>query len=283
MSSIGLKSSDKKLLTSTHPYSHNIAIDWIHNLIYFNYDLDIHVMNISNNRMRAIIAKNELFGDIVVNPFESFIVWTRSVPNPSIVRTNQDGSNKTVLDDRDLINPFSIVIDFETKVIYFMDLNPLEFFKVYKLFSFGFNGNDRKLVHQFKANNPSYDKGVNPLFMSLDIYLSNLYVYNGISSEFIKMNSDGLIIDKIKIKDDTPVRSMKIVDSSRQPNGQNKCIDSNCTHLCLPNTHNKFVCVCPEKQYLLAGEICESVRYYIKRVAITSPTETSTTVTSPKN
>ncbi len=165
MSSIGLKSSDKKNLTSTDPYGHNIAIDWIHNLIYFNYDLAIHVMNISNNRMRAIIAKNELFGDIVVNPFESFIVWTRSVPNPSIIRTNQDGSNKTVLDDKDLINPFSIAIDFETKVIYFMDLNSISIF--YKLFSIDFNGNDRKLIHQFKADKPSY-------VMSLDIYLSNL-------------------------------------------------------------------------------------------------------------
>jgi hypothetical protein len=97
------------------------------------------------------------------------------------------------------------------------------------------------------------------------------------SGEFIKMNIDGRIIDKFKIKDDTRVLSIKIIDSSRQPNGQNKCIGSNCTHLCLPNTYNEFTCKCPQKQYLVPGEICESVRHYIKRVAITLPTVTSPT------
>ncbi len=264
MSSIDLKSIDEKRIASLDSNSNSIAIDWIHSLIYFNYAHDIHAMNISNNRMRATIAYNEKFEDIVVNPLESFIFLTKNKTNPEIIRTNQDGSNRTVLVDKDLYKPFSIVIDFETKTIYFMDVN---------LFSIDFNGNDKKLIklHQFETKFGLH----NPIRL-FDIYDANLYTYYGISKVFTKINSDGRIIDKFKINDDY-VMSFKIIDSSRQPNGQNKCIDSNCTHLCLPNTYNQFICKCPEKRYLLPGEICESVRYYIKRVAITSTTETSTT------
>jgi len=251
VSSIGLKSTVVKQFTEVSFYSDNIAIDWIHSLVYFNYANDIHVMNIFNKRMRAIVVYNEIFRDIVVNPLESFIVWSRDKPNTAIIKANQDGSDLKVLIDKDLYNPLSIVIEFETKRIYFMDHSSL------KLSSIDFNGN-YIFTHQI---------GIQGFYGSkcLDIYDRNLYVYDNKRHEIMIVSTDGLIHDKINLIDKVDLKTIKIIHSSHQPNGENKCIDSNCTHLCLPNqyTSNKFKCICPEKQYLVPGEICQSVRYML--------------------
>jgi len=129
-----------------------------------------------------------------------------------------------------------------------------------KLSSIDFNGNDRKLIHDFKIGGSSY------ILKYLNIYDRNLHVYNPRSNEILKVSTDGLILNKTKIIKD--LTYMKIIYSSRQPNGTNKCINSDCTHLCLPNqyTSNKFKCFCPEEQYLLPGEMCQIVRYYIKHL-----------------
>ena len=74
--SIGLKSTNENSFFTEIHGSNNIAIDWIHNLIYFNVEFNIYVMNINNKRMRRIIAYNEMYEDIVVNPIESFIIWS---------------------------------------------------------------------------------------------------------------------------------------------------------------------------------------------------------------
>jgi len=243
ISSIDLKSNNVKQFTEVSYYSDSIAIDWIHSLVYFNYANDIHVMNIFNKRMRAIVVYNEYYRDILVNPLESFIVWSRDKPSPEISRANQDGSDRKVLIDKDLHKPCAIVIDFQTKRIYFMDYSSFE------LSSIDFNGNDRKLVRGFKIY------GIDYKTKFLDIYDRNFYFYNPESNEIMKLSNDGHITNKIEIRDFKNLKTIKIIHSSRQPNGKNKCIGSNCTHLCLPNqyTSNKFKCVCPENQYLVPG------------------------------
>jgi len=214
-------------------------------------------MNIFNKRMRAIIAYNEIFRDIVVNPLESFIVWSRVDQNFRIIKANQDGSDRKVLIDTNLYESSYFVIDFETKRIYFWD------YLTNELSSIDFNGNNRILINGFKIYGNDFK------VKSLDIYDGNFYVYSYESDEIMKVSTDGLILNKIKIGDDIFPKNIKIIHSSRQPNGENKCIGSNCTHLCLPNQYKieKFTCMCPSKDNLVPGEICESVRYYIKHLS----------------
>jgi len=208
-------------------------------------------MNTSNERLRAVIAYNETFRDIVVNPLESFIVWSKDETNPAIIKANQDGSGRKVLIDKDLYKPYSIVINYETKRIYFLDYSSLG-----GLSSIDFNGDDRKLILRLEIDGSNYSTKF------LDIYDGNLYVYNPESYEIIKVSTNGHILNKTEISKDIILRTIKIIHSSRQPKGVNKCIDSNCTHLCLPNeyTSDKFKCIYTEKQYLFPGEKYQSVR-----------------------
>jgi len=250
MSSISLKSTNEKKFTSGHPYSKDIAIDWIHNLVYFNKDKNIHVMNISNKRMRAIIAYNEKFDNIVVNPLESFIVWSKCWPNQAIIKANQDGSNRTVLVNKDLGSFNSIIIDFETKRVYII----IQSYNVAtsehgeaKLSSIDFNGNDRKPIYKIKTR----------YFVAADIYDKDLYIYYHENNEFMKISTNGLITNKIKLGDDTYVRSIRIIHSSRQPNLENKCIDSKCAQLCLPIYLNEYRCLCPNINAYNLSEICK--------------------------
>jgi hypothetical protein len=211
--------------------------------------MDIHVMNITDKRVRAIIAYNELFTDIVVNPLESFIVWGKKTPNPAIIKANQDGSHRKVLVDSNIKYPNSIVIEFETKKIYFMEHSSNE------ITSIDFYGNNRRLIYKLEINVQLAEK-------VLDIYDKNLFIYNYQTEDIVIISTDGISKDKIVINKMKLFRAMKIIHSSRQPNGENKCIDSNCTHLCLPN-ENDFKCVCPSDQYLLSGEKCQTVSYIL--------------------
>jgi hypothetical protein len=54
--------------------------------------------------------------------------------------------------------------------------------------------------------------------------------------------------------------SFKIIDSSLQPNSTNRCINHNCSHLCIPISVDRYRCVCPQFSPQNDSKICrESV------------------------
>jgi hypothetical protein len=255
---IDLKDEEANIFTASNNHNPNIAIDWIHNLIYFDYKSNIHVMNISNKRMRAIIAYNETFTDIVVNPLESFLVWGTEIPNPGIIKANQDGSDRKVLVDNNIKSPSSIVIEFETKRIYFAD----DILK--QITSLDFYGNNTRLI------NPKGNK-IDIIGRFVEVYDRNIFFYNNLTNakyDIKIINADGLSKGEIDIGPFPGSYSlsnvMKIIHSSRQPTGKYKCNHLNCTHLCLPTEHD-FKCVCPSDQYLLYGEKCQIVSYILNK------------------
>ena len=239
-------------------------------------------MNISNKRMRRIIAYNEVYVDIVVDPIESFIFWstdTRVVDIRSndtknlIIRANQDGSNRTILIDTKEYSPCSLAIDFVNKTIYFIQYMETNL----KLLSIDYNGNNINSIVEFNSFSLS-----SLSCRILDFYDKALYLYNYEGVEFLKISpnniSYNIVSRKIEIENadsiskpkyssgpdlDLYIGMMKIIDPSRQPYGENLCVDSNCSHLCIPKPYNsnKFICVCPDEQYLLPGEICYAVCY----------------------
>ena len=52
--------------------------------------------------------------------------------------------------------------------------------------------------------------------------------------------SIGIMDGKYNLKND-----FRIMDTSRQPNTYNRCLNSKCSHLCLPINASHYRCVCP--------------------------------------
>ena len=124
-----------------------------------------------------------------------------------------------------------------------------------KLSSIDFNGNGLKLIREFDLRNK-------PITCSFfDIYDDDIYTYNLVTHELMKISNNNNITENIMIQNNTKIKMMKIIDPSLQPNGPNKCNESFCTHICLPDpySNNYFSCICPEEKYLLPGEICQTV------------------------
>jgi hypothetical protein len=42
------------------------------------------------------------------------------------------------------------------------------------------------------------------------------------------------------------LRSFKIIDASLQPNSTNRCVNNNCSHICIPININEYRCICPQ-------------------------------------
>ncbi len=40
--------------------------------------------------------------------------------------------------------------------------------------------------------------------------------------------------------------SFKIIDASLQPNSTNRCLNNNCSHICIPINTNQYRCICPQ-------------------------------------
>ena len=94
--------NEKKVLINDNIlYSSGIAIDWIHDLVYWidSEFRSINVANITNPNMRYTLINNtvEEPHGIAVNPIESFIVWW--CDNDAIYKSYQNGSNKKKIVD----------------------------------------------------------------------------------------------------------------------------------------------------------------------------------------
>lgn len=98
-----------------------------------------------------------------------------------------------------------------------------------------FIGNNAKLL--FRSQNVIYENKFDVFgdFIIFDTFISLHYINifemkDNIIAKFLSMTS------------------MKIWHSSRQPNTTNRCLNSNCPHLCLPNGTESYRCVCSFKK-----------------------------------
>ena len=225
----------------------DFTIDWVHNQIYLiRSDLNqIHVANVTAVHLQYVIvstAKQNKLTSIAINPIESFIVWSQSgksvtpsslEPKSKIIKSNQNGANQITLFNE--ITPPAIVIDILMKRIYcFTD----------ELFSTDYNGNDRKqYMNRRTEEYPIY----------FDIFGDNIFWSSNENNAIVKTNKFELqnvklvCINNMINNNNTlnKIYGLSIVHSAKQPNGRNRCLNSNCSHLCIPLNSDEYECVCP--------------------------------------
>ncbi len=192
--------------------------------------------------------------DLSVNPLDSFIIYSfydKFYNKGVIMRALQDGSNQTVLIDKGIVEPRVLTIDLKSRKVFWIDNSSKKFLSI------DFEGNDLQTILQ------SEELFTESYFMEIfgeDIYWSN-YIHNSI----LKTNKFGLNGTRlnylVKSRNDEEFESIKIIDSSLQPNSINRCQNANCSHLCIPIGIDQYRCVCSQNE-IYRQQICaQSVKY----------------------
>jgi len=229
---------------NTHKYHRlaRIAFDWIHNLLYWTEDTEIHVIYIMNTNLRFVVIKNsyDVIRNLVIDPLESFLFWIQwkeSQKNYKIMRSSQDGSNITVIVDSCLQYSYALTLDLDYKVLYWIDT------ELYTLSSIDYYGNGRKVIIKSKD-----------LFSSsyrMDLFGDYIFWTNDNYKSILKTHKSGLkgTSRLVVIKSNTYIDALKILHPLRQLTSKNRCLNSNCSHLCLPTGINRYRCLCPSDKY----------------------------------
>jgi hypothetical protein len=223
-----------------HP---RIAIDWIHNLLYFSNNSAIYVAFIDkcNTKVahRIVSKTSDYIKSIVVNPFDCFIAWIAWIGEETkIMKSSQDGSEQRVLVKEHIKKSYALSLDFEDERIYWIDN---EFFT---LSSIDYYGNHRRTIIESEE-----------LFKScfnMDIMDDYVFWTNENRKAILKSNKNELNGDEkpvTVVRADNAIESFKIIKSSRQRFKANVCQFANCLYMCLPINATTYRCVCPEFKF----------------------------------
>jgi hypothetical protein len=234
-------------------YTSRLSIDWIHSLVYYNEDNKIFVLNMTDTRYEFVVIEkeNEYITDLSVNPLDStifYIAWNGTQQIEKIMKSSQDGSNQIILKN-DIINlPLGLTIDLVSKKIIWFEQCSKTFSSI------DFDGNN------FIRIDTQIDSFVIHSFMEIfDGYIFWIDNY-GKAIFKMKLTKNGTQTKYFITSENNTINSFKIIDSSLQPNFTNRCINANCTHLCIPINIDQYRCVCPQFKPLNDTQICiESV------------------------
>jgi len=214
-----------------------LGYDWIHNLIYISISKTIVVFNINRTDIQyniTTIGEQANLISFVVNPVDNKIFRSETRWKQTIIKANQDGSNPLVIyEEKSGYDINSLTIDYYTQQLLwgrYGDIISSDFFgeKIKVLISIGY-----------------------PIF-SFNLFERNIYYIHDkqlmrftIDKEKSE-NKKSLV--KLSTGDLTPI-AFKIIDSIQQPiNTTNRCLKSDCTHLCIPLSISQYRCVCPQNQ-----------------------------------
>ncbi|RWS23927.1 hypothetical protein B4U80_13292 [Leptotrombidium deliense] len=219
-----------------------IAVDWIHDLLYWTdrdrKTIEVCSINNPNDTRSVLITELDKPRGIAVNVVQSFIVWLNCGQQPKIERAAQDGSNRKIIVEKDLGNPNGITIDYTEKRIYWLDT------AISKISACDFDGSHREII----LHSPHYFSEA----FSINVFESVIYGSSrklGLIFRFIKISENEYKF-KPTIINAKSINDLKIVHESKQPLTHNRCKSSKCSHLCLPHNETCSVCICPVNHIL---------------------------------
>lgn len=229
--------------------SDNLAVDWIYDHIYWTDTgkLSVEVANFDGTMRKTLINDGlDQPRALAVDPMEGYIFWSDWGMNAKIERADMDGTQRKALVVKDIKWPNGISLDLRTKRLYWGDakLNVIE--------SVRYDGSARKEVKQ----SPEYLHHLYSLTIFEDwIYWTDwetLSIYK--ADKFDGGNMTNVMPNKA-LHDPITVH---IIHPYRQPRHENRCADSQCSHLCFPKPRSALgesvSCACPDGLQLLPNK-----------------------------
>uniref|UniRef100_A0A0K0CT19 Low-density lipoprotein receptor n=1 Tax=Angiostrongylus cantonensis TaxID=6313 RepID=A0A0K0CT19_ANGCA len=212
------------LLESNVHTPDGLAVDWVHNLLFWtDGGLDqVNVMDLETRRTRTLFSDGlEEPRAIAVDPEMGLIFWTDWGKEARIERAGMDGQHRTVIVKGERVKwPNGLALDYIDKRVYWADA------KIKSIFSCDYWGRDIKVVlhsHQY-LRHP----------FSIAVFEDRIYYTDWEHDGVITINKfTGGEMRTVMQKVSTPM-TVRIYHKLAQPKLPNKCDNSGCNEMCLP-------------------------------------------------
>ncbi len=216
-----------------------LSIDWIHNLVYYEINNKIFIFNMTDRRYEYLVIEEEKevvgnITDLSVNPLDSILFYSTSNHfEKKIMRASQDGSNRTQIRRQNIKYPGVLTIDLVLRKVFWID-EELNTFS-----SIDFDGNNFLTFGRYESSG---------YFEYLEVFGDNIYwtFYFEKSIFKTKVGVNDTQVNYLITSKTNGFSSFKIIDASLQPNSTNRCVNNNCTHICIPINTNQYRCICPQ-------------------------------------
>jgi hypothetical protein len=259
---LGISSSEH--LPNTLRANSKLNIDWIHDLFYWiNDSKQILVANFKTLN-KPIIVVNKMHYSIkhlAINPIDSIIIWCefdRENNRDILYKSFQDGSHPIELFETDIIIK-RIAIDFRSKRLFYVSS--------FHLYSIRFDGRDERTV--FSDATSIYE---------FDILGDYIYWTEYNDNHFFRANFRETQTIRKQLSLSENINIFQIVHYWKQPNGTNRCLDSNCSELCLPVDEQHYRCC--QNQICFDSQKMQTVRELVD-ISIIDQTINSSLSTIP--
>ena len=173
-----------------------------------------------------------------------------------IVRSGQDGLNRKLLVFNSIRNPIGLTINVATQTLFWFEPD------IHSLVSIKYDGQNKK---------PLLLKDYNLLPFATDVFEDSLYFSNLDLRAIIRVDLNSFQMHTVAHA--VGVRSIKVIHSAKQPILNNYCLNSTCSHICLPsltvgNSEN-YRCFCRIGYELLQNRHSCMARHTVKKTIFT--------------
>ncbi|CAH1788845.1 unnamed protein product [Owenia fusiformis] len=214
----------------------DVAIDWSSKRLYWT-DAEAHEIkmvdyNDTSNPV-TVVDPDHPPGAIAIDPEERFLFWTTHGKAPSIVRSDLDGNNKTILVN-DPIWPTSLALDYANKRLYWADA------KAMKILTIDYYGKQQDVVRNFNSRNDEIP-------YKISVFEDSIYVTSYRKHNVFKLSkfTNKTLEPKYILRSLGNVGDLTIVQRQKQKQGLNAhpCKDNPChaTAKCIMSK-----CYCPD-------------------------------------
>jgi sugar lactone lactonase YvrE len=260
------------LNTSSISTPDGLAFDWIHKNLYWT-DTGLNNIRVistkysgADNGPKTLLSDQDEPRAIVVDPIKTMrLYYTDWGSNPHIGSAGLDGSDaRRIFEGPEVAWPNGLTLDLLHRRLYWVDA------KLHILSSIDTSGNDptRIPTHLSDLSHPFAITLFEDTLYWTDWHTDAIYQANKFNATGARIMAAGL---------HSPM-DLHVVHPSKQPDGENRCNNAHCSHICLPAPgERQYLCACPDHL-----ELNSDMKTCVSKKQVTSSTATSKATTTSK-